>query len=158
LRDGAPRVLSCAVIYYLVRILHLVAMALWLGAALWVPGDVRRTLALGAPHLAALPSRIRPALRINVWAGAATIVSGIALAGLARSSRLGIVIGFALALVLFILDMTIVLPAGKRIAAAIEAGGGELSDAQRLSKSLSAFSGVGHLLWLAALLAMVLPY
>ena len=144
-------------IYYLVRILHLVAMSLWLGAALWVPGDVRRTLAAGAPHLAALPARIRPALRINVWAGAATIVSGIALAGLARSSRLGIVVGFALALCLFILDMTIVLPAGKRVAAAIEAGG-DLSEAQRLSKSLSAFSGVGHLLWLATLVAMVLPY
>lgn len=144
-------------IYYLVRITHLVAMALWLGAALWVPGDVRRTLTAGAPHLAALPARIRPALRVDVWAGAATIVSGIALAGLARSSRTGIVVGFAFALCLFILDMTIVLPAGKRVAAAIETGG-DLAEAQRLSRSLSAFSGVGHLLWLAILVAMVLPY
>lgn len=144
-------------IYYLVRTIHLVSMALWLGAALWVPGDVRRSLALGAPHLAALPVRVRPALRINVWAGAATIASGIALALIARSSRLGIVIGFSISLVLFILDMTIVLPAGKRVAAAIERGG-DLDDAHRLARSLSAFSGVGHLLWLAALVAMVLPY
>jgi hypothetical protein len=157
LRERAAHVFFCAVIYYLVRILHLVAMALWVGAALWVPGDVRRTLALGAPHLLALPARVRPALRIAVWSGAATIVSGIALAAIARSSRMGIVIGFALSLFLFIMHMTIVLPAGKRIAAAIESGG-DLSEAQRLSKSLSAFSGVGHLLWLAALVAMVLPY
>jgi hypothetical protein len=145
------------ILYHLVRILHLVAMALWLGAALWVPGDVRRTLAAGAPQRAALPARIRPALRIKVWAGAVTILSGIALAGIARSSRMGIVVGFALALFLFILDMTIILPAGKRVAAAIEAGG-DLPEAQRLSKSLSAFSGIGHLLWLAALVAMALPY
>jgi hypothetical protein len=145
------------ILYYLLRVLHLVAMALWLGVALWTPGDVRRTLAAGAPHLARLPARLRPALRLRVWAGAVTILSGVALAGVARSSRIGIAVGFALALLLFILDMTVVLPAGKRIARAIEAGG-DLSDALRLSRSLSAFSGVGHLLWLAALVAMVLPY
>jgi hypothetical protein len=143
--------------YYLLRILHLVAMALWLGAALWVPGDVRRTLALGPEHLAGLGARIRPALRLEVWAGVATLLTGIALIGVGAPHRMGVVVGFVLALVLLILVMTIVLPAGKRVAALTEAGG-DLTEARRLAKSLAAFSGIAHLLWLAALVAMVLPY
>ena len=144
-------------LYYLLRILHLVAMAVWVGAALWVPGDVKRTLALGPPHLAPLARRVVPALRLGLWGGAATILTGVGLTGLARSHRIGLAVGFALALFLFILHMTILLPAGKRIARAIESGA-DLEEARRLAKSLAAFSGVAHLLWLAALVAMVLPY
>lgn len=141
---------------HLFRILHLVSMAAWLGAALWVAGDLKRTLALGAPHTAALGARVRPALRLDVWAGIATMVTGVALAGMGGGHRVGIAVGFALALVLFILVMTVLLPAGKRAVDAAERG--DLAEAQRLTKSVAAFSGIAHLLWLAALVAMVLPY
>jgi hypothetical protein len=143
--------------YYLLRFLHLVAMAVWLGAALWVPGDVKRTLALGPPHVARLGQRVRPALRLAVWAGVATIATGTGLTMTGGSRRPGIVVGFVIALFLLILGMTILLPAGKRAAALAESGG-DLAEAQRLARSLAAFAGVGHLLWLAALAAMVLPY
>jgi hypothetical protein len=144
-------------LYLLLRFLHFVATAVWLGAALWVPGDVKRTLSLGPPHLAGLSRRVRPALRLGVWAGVATIATGAGLTMTGGSTRPGIVVGFVIALFLLILGMTILLPAGKRAAALAEAGG-DLAEARRLARSLAAFSGVGHLLWLAALAAMVLPY
>ena len=144
-------------LYYALRILHLVAMALWLGAALWVAGDVKRTLALGPAHFPGLAGRILPALRLDVWAGAATLLTGAALAAVARTSRIGIAVGFALSVFLFILAMTILLPVGKRVVRAIEPGG-DMDEARRLAKSLAAFSGVAHLLWVLALVAMVLPY
>jgi hypothetical protein len=143
------------VLYYLLRILHLVSMAAWFGAALWVAADLKRTIALGAPHTTVLRARILPALRLDVWAGIATMVTGAALAGMGVGHRVGIAVGFALALMLFILVMTVLLPAGSRAAAAAERG--DLDEARRLSKSVAAFSGVGHLLWLAALVAMVWP-
>jgi hypothetical protein len=143
-------------LYYLFRILHLVSMAAWLGAAMWVASDLKRTLELGAPHTSVVGARVRPALKVDVWAGVATMVTGVVLAGLGKSHRIGVAVGFAIALVLFILVMTVILPAGKRAAAEAEAG--RLDEARRLTKSVAAFSGVGHLLWLAALVAMVLPY
>lgn len=143
-------------LYYLFRILHFVSMAAWLGAAMWVASDLKRTLALGAPHTSVVGARVRPALKLDVWAGVATMVTGVALAGMGVGHRIGIAVGFAIALVLFILVMTVVLPAGKRAAAAAESG--QLDEARRLTKSVAAFSGVAHLLWLAALVAMALPY
>jgi hypothetical protein len=144
------------VLYYVLRILHLVSMAAWLGAAMWVASDLKRTIALGAPHTAILGARVRPALQLDVWAGIATLVTGAALAGTGAGHRVGIAIGFALAIFLFILVMTVLLPAGNRAAAAAERG--DVGEAQRLAKSVAAFSGVAHLIWLAALVSMVLPY
>jgi hypothetical protein len=141
----------------LLRILHLVSMALWLGAALWAPGDARRSIAAGPPHTAGLGRRIVPALRLSVWAGVATLLSGLALMFVSGAHRIGVGIGFALAIVLLLLEMTIVLPAGKRIAAAAEKGG-DLREAATMTRRLAAMSGVAHFIWLAALVSMVLPY
>jgi hypothetical protein len=141
----------------LVRIVHLVAMALWLGAALWAPGDARRSIAAGPSHTAGLAKRIVPALRLSVWAGVATLFSGLALMLISGAHRIGVGIGFALTIVLLMLEMTIVLPAGKRIAAAAEQGG-DLQEAGAMTRRLAAMSGVAHFIWLAALVSMVLPY
>lgn len=144
-------------LYFLVKILHIVAIAVWLGAALWVPGDVRRSLSPERPALAGLAARIVPALRLDAWAGVATLLTGIALTVVARSHRIGIGVGLALTVLLLLLVMLVLLPVGKRIAAIVQTGG-DLGEARRLAKQLSAFSGIAHLLWLAALVAMVLPY
>jgi hypothetical protein len=142
----------------LVRIVHLVAMALWLGAALWAPGDARRSIAAGPSQTAGLSRRIVPALRLSVWAGVATLLSGMALMLLTGAhDRIGIGVGFALTVVLLMLEMTIVLPAAKRIAAVAEAGG-DLAEARAMTGKLTAMSGVAHFIWFAALVAMVLPY
>lgn len=141
----------------LLRILHLVSMALWLGAALWAPGDAKRSIEAGAAQTAGLSRRIVPALRLSVWAGVATLLSGILLMLASGSHRLGIAVGFALTILLLMLEMTILLPAGKRIAAAAESGG-DLAEARSMARKLAAMSGVAHFIWLAALVAMVLPY
>jgi hypothetical protein len=141
----------------LLRILHLVSMALWLGAALWAPGDARRSIAAGPPQTTGLARRIVPALRLSVWAGVATLLSGLALMFVSGAHRIGVGIGFALTIVLLLLEMTIVLPAGKRIAAAADKGG-DLREAATMTRRLAALSGVAHFIWLAALVSMVLPY
>ena len=38
-------------LHSLLVFLHVLAAALWMAAALWVSGDVRRTLAMGRPYV-----------------------------------------------------------------------------------------------------------
>lgn len=139
----------------LLRIVHLVSMALWLGAALWAPGDARRSIAAG--QTVGLRRRLVPALRLSVWAGVATLLSGLALMLVIGAHRIGVGVGFALTIVLLVLEMTIMLPAAKRVADAAEAGA-DLAEAGGMTRRLAAMAGVAHLIWLAALVSMVLPY
>jgi hypothetical protein len=139
----------------LARFLHVLSASAWLGAALWVAGDVRRTLALGKPHLAALPARISPALSLDVWLGLATLVTGLLvllLQGLHPGTN--IMIGFALTLVRIGLVAFALRPAWNRLRSRIEAGEAvPASDAT--PKRLGMFSGIAHLLWLGALATMI---
>jgi hypothetical protein len=139
----------------LARFLHVLSASAWLGAALWVAGDVRRTLALGRPHLAALPARVSPALSLDVWLGLATIVTGLLvllLQGL--HPPVSIMIGFTLALLRLLLVAFALRPAWTRLRARIEAGD-EVPAGDPAPKRLGMFSGIAHLLWLGALATMV---
>ncbi len=49
----------------LLAFLHVLSISVWMAAALWVAGDVRRTLASGRPHVDLLPQRVRPALGLD---------------------------------------------------------------------------------------------
>ncbi len=83
------------------RFLHVLSISLWIGAALWVAGDVRRTLAAARADLDALGKRARPMLALDAAAGIATILTGVLLLlaeGVTRP-RAGIVLGFLLAVV-----------------------------------------------------------
>jgi hypothetical protein len=144
-------------LYDLSKIVHFASMAVWLGAAMWVPGDVKRSLDLPGGPDANLPRRIRAALRLDIWGGIFTIFSGIALAWQGAAHARWIGVGFALSILLFMLVMVVLLPAGKRIAAAVETGG-DLAEARGSVKQLAAFSGVAHLLWLAVLVEMVVRW
>lgn len=141
----------------ILKILHILSAALWLGAALWVAGDVKRSLRAEPPQLAGLGARVRPSLRLDVWAGVATLLTGVALTLVVGAHRIGIGIGIALTVLRLLLAMLVLLPVGRRIAAIAESGR-DLDEARRLAKQLGAFQGVGHLLWLATLVLMVLPY
>ena len=138
-------------VYYLLRFLHVAATATWIGAALWVPGDVRRTLARGAPHTELLASRVDGALKLDLWAGIASILTGVVLM-LAIGGHPGtrIMIGMALALVLLGLVAFGIFPAWRRIKATLAQGGDPGA-----VKRLAAFNGVAHTLWLLALATMV---
>jgi len=139
----------------LARFLHVLSASAWLGAALWVAGDVRRTLALGRPHLAALPARVGPALSLDVWLGVATLVTGLLvllLQGLHPGTNL--MVGFAATLARLLLIALALRPAWNRLAARI-ATGGEVPAGDPAAKKLGMFSGIAHTLWLLALATMV---
>jgi hypothetical protein len=137
------------------RFLHILAASAWLGAALWVAGDVRRTLALGRPHLSALPARVSPALTLDVWLGVATLVTGVLvllLQGL--HPPVNIMIGFALAALRILLVAVAVRPVWNKLRARIAAGD-DVPASDPAPRRLGMFSGIAHLLWLGALATMV---
>jgi hypothetical protein len=140
-----------------VLFLHVLAAATWLGAALWTPGDVRRTLARGKPHADLLSSRALPAVWLDVWAGVATFVTGAAAVGLQGGRpRVGIMVGMVAVLVRLALAVLVLLPAWKAVGRAV--GAGDLTAAQRPAKRMAMCSGVGHLLWVVALAGMVFTF
>ncbi|HSN90657.1 MAG TPA: hypothetical protein VLS93_05475 [Anaeromyxobacteraceae bacterium] len=141
--------------YFLLKLLHVLSMAAWLAAALWIPGDVKRTVASGGDP-AALRGRVRPALALDVAAGLSTVVTGAVLLVLhGLPLRTGLEAGAALGLLLLALVAGGIRPAWKRVESALAAGDREAAAAG--ARRLSALAGVGHLLWLATLSLMVLP-
>ncbi len=140
-----------------VKFLHILAAATWLGAALWMPGDIRRTLAQGTPFVGALPRRARPALSLDLWTGLATLLTGIALLALEGGQpRTGVLVGFGAVLVRLLVLTTGMRPAYRRVEAAI--GAGDLAAADAPARRLGMLAGVGHLLWVVALAGMVFPW
>lgn len=138
-----------------VRFLHVLSASAWLGAALWVAGDVRRTLALGRPHLAALPARVAPALSLDLGLGIATLVTGtlvLLLQGLHPGVNL--MLGFALTLARLLVVGFALRPAWSGLAARIAAGD-EVPATDPAPKRLGMFSGIAHTLWLLALATMI---
>lgn len=141
----------------LLRFLHILAMSAWLAAALWVTGDVRRTLAFGRPHVDALAARVRPALGLDAAAGIATLVTGVLLLwaeGFVQP-RLGITAGIVLTLARLALVAS--LRRGWRSIAARLQAGDAVSPGDPAARRLAMLGGVAHTLWLLALAGMVLP-
>ena len=138
------------------RFLHILSSAAWFGAALFWPGAIRRALAGDSPaHAQAALAQARTALRLDLWAGVVTILSGGAYAASLGAVRHGIWIGAALALVRVGLLLAMAAPALRRVASAVE--GGDRASATVAARRLPAYAGAAHLLWLVALLTMVLP-
>jgi hypothetical protein len=140
-----------------VKFLHILAAATWLGAALWTPGDVRRTLAQGMACVDALPRRVRSALSLDLWTGLATLLTGIALLALEGGQpRTGVLVGFGAVLVRLAVLALGIRPAYRRVEAAV--GAGDLAAAEAPARRLGMLGGIGHLLWVVALAGMVFPW
>ncbi len=138
----------------IVLFLHVLAATTWLAAALWTAGDVRRTLVLGRPHTDALPARARPTLSLDLWAGVATLLTGLALIGLVGGvPTVGVMVGLAAVLVRLALLGLALLPAAKAVWRALETG--DLAGAAAPAKRLGMLTGIGHVLWLVALGGMI---
>ena len=141
--------------YAFLKLLHILSMAAWLGAAMWVPGDVKRSLARGGPHLGPLAERTGPAIRVDLWAGVATVATGLALmwrrGWLARGEMW---VGAALGMVLLALVAAVLVPTWSRMESRIRAD--DAAGAGTAAPRLAVATGVGHLLWLVALSLMVL--
>jgi hypothetical protein len=137
----------------LLRFLHILSAALWIGAALYWPGDLKRALEAGTPDLAL--RRARSALGLDLGAGVSTILTGGALAGVAGASVVTMWAGLAFALTRVVLLFALARPAVARAAAGAAAG--DLPRARAAAKGANAYAGVAHLLWVLALAAMVFP-
>jgi hypothetical protein len=143
----------------LLLFLHVLSVSTWLGAALWVAGDVRRTLALGKLHAGALPARVRPALSLDQWAAVAAFLTGIGLIGWQEVSaglhpRPILIVGLVLALARAGLTGAAVRPAWRALEGRIVAGEAVPADDPGVRR-LAMLTGIGHVLWAAALVTMV---
>ncbi len=141
----------------LFRFVHVLSISLWIAAALWVSGDIRRTVALGTPNPEALSSRLRPAFSLDLSAAIATVASGILLfvsEGTSRP-RVGIVLGFVLALVRAGV-LTGVRRLWRSLAERLKAGE-EIPPSNPTVRRIAALAGLAHTLWLVALAGMVFP-
>ena len=137
--------------------LHVLSISAWLGAALWVPGDVKRALALAGPHPGALAAGVRPKLGLDAAAGIATIVTGLLLMwdeSMARP-RLGITVGIVFAVAR--IGLLAALRRSFRSLAARVAAGEPVAPRDPAARRMSMFAGIAHLLWLLALAGMVFP-
>ena len=144
-------------LHSLLVFLHVLAIAVWMAAALWVPGDVSRALALGRPHVDALAARVRPQLGLDAAAGIATVVTGALLMWeeALGKPRLGITVGIVATLVRIGLLVGL-RRAWRSIATRLQRG--EAVDARDPAvRRMSALSGMAHTLWLVALAGMVFP-
>ncbi len=141
----------------LLRFLHVFSISLWLGAALWVSGDVRRAMQLGRPHVDTLAARVWPALRVDLSAGLAAVLTGILLlvAEGVMPPRWGIVAGLVFALAR--LGVLTVLRRAFRSLAERLRGGEEIPPHAPAVRRIAMLSGIAHTLWLAALAGMVFP-
>jgi hypothetical protein len=135
--------------------LHVLSIAAWFGAALWVAGDVKRSLALGGAHAGALAAAVRPKLGLDAAAGVATVATGLLLMweeGMTRP-RFGITAGVVLTLLRLGL-LASIRRAFRSIAARVAAGE-PVAPGDPAARRMSMLSGIAHLLWALALAGMV---
>jgi hypothetical protein len=139
----------------IVRFLHILAAALWMGTALFWPGAVRRALKLGPPHPGPALAQARVGLGLDLGLGLGTLVTGAAMVGVSGGHELTVGVGLTVALARVGLLLALARPAIARIALAVEDG--DLDRARALAKRVPAYAGMAHLLWLLGLAAMVFP-
>jgi uncharacterized membrane protein len=136
--------------------LHVLSMAVWLGAALTIAGDVRRTISRGKPHTDILAARIERSLGINAVAATFTLLSGLGLVfakgGFGAISPM-VHAGFALALVVFATELLGLRPTVAKLGQTL--ANGEAKDLKSMQGRIAMFTGIGHLLKLVILVLMV---
>ena len=142
---------------YILKFFHIMAAAVWFGAVLLTPGDVRQTLEMGRPHVDGLKDRLQKSVSISLRAGVLTVITGFGI--IFASGGMGAVhfrihIGMTLAIVMLGVGFLMLTPVVNAICETIDKGG-ELDDAKALAPKLGMFSGINHLLWFVTLGLMV---
>lgn len=134
---------------------HVLSISVWMGAALWVAGDVSRGLGLGRPHVDALAAQIRPKLGLDAAAGIATVVSGALLMWeeALGKPRLGITVGIV-ATVVRLGVLGGMRRAWKSIVERL-AHGEAVERRDAAARRMTMLSGIAHTMWLVALAGMV---
>jgi len=146
------------VFYYSLRFFHIMSAAIWFGAVLLTPGDVRQTLELGRPHAEGLKDRLEKSVGISLRAGVLTVITGFTLimtSGGFSQVPLRINIGMGLALLMLALGFGIIAPLSNAICDLIASKNGDLEAAKSYAPKLGMVSGINHLLWFITLGLMV---
>jgi len=144
-------------LYLSLRFVHIIFMAIWIGALLFLSGDATRSLADPSAHLPLLRDRMARANRVAAASAMITVVTGVALiferggfGAVPPAIHLGLVTGLAM---MFVGGGLI-----GRNARKIEAGLAEGERGQSLTpavKQLAMGTMVFHALWLVTLALMV---
>jgi hypothetical protein len=145
-------------LHSLLVFLHVLSIAVWMAAALWVSGDVSRALALGRPHVDALAARVRPKLGLDAAAGIATVLTGALLMWEEHIGRprTGLTVGIVATLVR--LGLLAALRRRWKDLAERLGRGEQVETRDPAARKMAMFSGIAHTLWLVALAGMVFPF
>jgi len=144
--------------FSVVKLLHILSMAVWFGIGLSVASDVKRTLARGKPHTELLGARVGRTLLIAAVGGLATLATGIGLIVLSGGMKgvpPRIHAGLGLSIVAYALLLVVIRPLAARLDEVIAKGTAE--EATTLAKRLAMMTGIDHTLKLVVLVLMVLP-
>ncbi len=140
-----------------VRFLHVLGMATWLAASLWLAADAKAALALGPEAVRTFVRRGRLAVRLDQAAGVFTILTGACLVHFANvwpNLRHGLWMGIVLAVVRAGLMGALVSPSLRRMGAGLDAGQPPAS-LEPLAARLALGSRLGHAAWVLALAGML---
>ena len=142
--------------FSILRAVHLLAMGLWFGGALFFAGDIRRTLARGAPHVDLLVERVDKVLRMSIIAGFLTIGTGFGMVFIMGGMKvlpIRMHVGTGLALMALVLEVAVLGPAFAKVTRAL--ADQKLDDARAAAKKLAPLVGIEHALKLAAFVTMI---
>lgn len=143
-------------VFSLLRALHLLSMALWFSVGFFWPGDVRRTLSRGAPHVDVLGERVERVIKASSLAAFLTLGSGVGMIfhlGGMKALPVRMHAGIGIAILLLGVELFLVDGAVRRVLAAIAAG--KLDEARAAGKKLAPLTGVTHLLKVAVFATMI---
>jgi hypothetical protein len=139
------------------RLVHLVFMATWIGAVMFITGDVKRSLAGGTQHHDLLQDRMRRSLRLANLSAIVTIGTGFALidsvGGMGAVSP-AIHSGMTLALLAWLAAGVGIGGAWKKIVSGLDQGQ-DLAALAPLLKRLKISAMVFQSLWIVTLVLMV---
>ena len=145
-------------LYISLKVVHLLAMAVWIGGATIAPVGLRRSLSLGTAQAAEFVVHLKRATRIIIAAGLTTFLSGAALvtaAGVLNVPR-RILVGAALTLLIFVVGATLGKPAIMRLGHHFDRGGDTALSAP-LARRFLLIINIEMAIRLVVLLLMVIP-
>lgn len=146
-----------------VRLLHFVFMAMWIGVAMSMPGDVKRSFADGVPgqrELELLAGRGRLAGVVSTVGGVGTILTGLAmifLLGGFGSVSAAIHIGLLLAILLAVVGGVLIGGTWNKLMTKLQSGGSNVTREQvePLLRRYRIYSMLFKTGWLVILFLMV---
>ena len=144
-------------LYFTLRLLHILSMATWLGASLFQAGDLRHSLAGGPEGLPGLRDRMNRTNRVAAIMGLLTITTGLALIyalGGFGAVPTSIYVGLGIATLMMLVGGGAIDGTWKQIEKRLD-GGDPPESLAGLARRLTIATGVVQAMWLTTLVMMV---